>query len=90
MSSQEIGTLQSLPIANEKCECGNSLTWPDEYVGFKACHACYIYKVDPTVHICDHCSMVDEAFFVFTDEDGDDEVICLECIRSEEAYAFSH
>jgi hypothetical protein len=72
------------------CICGNYLTYPDEYIDGVQCHACYIFDRDPTVHICDHCSFVDEAFFVFTDEDGDEEVVCLECIRSEEQYEFTN
>jgi hypothetical protein len=72
------------------CICGNYLTYPDEYIDGVQCHACYIFDRDPTVHICDHCSFVDEAFFVFIDEDGDEEVVCLECIRSEEQYEFTN
>jgi len=70
------------------CICGNSLTYPDEYIDGVMCHACYIYEKDPTVSICDYCNFVDDSFFVFTDEDGDDEVVCIECIRSNEEYAF--
>lgn len=72
------------------CECGNKLTWPDEYVGIVKCHACYIYSLDPMVQKCDLCNVIDENFFVFTDEEGDEEVICLECIRGTEEYEFSH
>ena len=70
------------------CICGNSLTYPDEFIDGVMCHACYIYDKDPTVSICDYCNFVDDSFFVFTDEDGDDEVVCIECIRANEEYAF--
>lgn len=72
------------------CMCGNTLAYPDEYIDGVMCHACYIYEKDPTVSICDYCNFVDNTFFVFTDEDGDDEVVCIECIRSNEEYEFSN
>ena len=72
------------------CTCGNTLTYPDEYIDGVMCHACYIYDKDPYVAICDYCNFVDDNFFLIPDEDGEDEVVCLECVREHEDYAFEH